>query len=417
MPGASRAMTDCFAWASGKAEPSDCLTADEELELERAGYAIEHGGKDAKLGSGSYGVVYAVRRCDESDVVNSSTSKFCAKVVDRVFEDNSTAVRMLRELKLMRTLWHPNVMTTETVALPASGLWDRVVMVFERYDSDLQKIIYSTTSLAPTHVSWIFNQILQALKYLQKCQIVHRDIKPANILINRNCDVKICDFGLARHRSPSDSTSNDYAAWTDYAVSRWYRPPELLLCCRHPDRDWGSIDIWSAGCVLGELLLRRPLFSSSSSTQQLQRIIDCIGMPPLSTIDRYDHHAQAALREACGGYGLDSTSSEGSPEERLGLILPPEADGFVHVLAKCVAWNFVERWTAAELLELEIFHEYKEFVDGPTRSLDLQTFMDRTSKEDLQVLDGRCVEYCTTRQLRGLMDTELHRHQEAQGFH
>lgn len=94
-------------------------------------------------------------------------------------------------------------------------------------------------------------QLLRGLKYLHSANILHRDLKPGNLLINANCDLKICDFGLAR------TSKSKGQFMTEYVVTRWYRAPELLLCC---DNYGTSIDVWSVGCIFAELLGRKPIF-------------------------------------------------------------------------------------------------------------------------------------------------------------
>lgn len=111
-------------------------------------------------------------------------------------------------------------------------------------------------------------QLLRGLKYLHSANILHRDLKPGNLLINANCDLKICDFGLAR------TSSSKGQFMTEYVVTRWYRAPELLLCC---DNYGTSIDVWSVGCIFAELLGRKPIFPGTECLNQLKLIINILG--------------------------------------------------------------------------------------------------------------------------------------------
>ena len=106
--------------------------------------------------------------------------------------------------------------------------------------------------------------MLRALKYIHSANVLHRDLKPSNLLVNANCDLKICDFGLARTTS-----ENDFM--TEYVVTRWYRAPELLLNAADYT---ASIDIWSVGCIYMELLNRKPLLPGRDYVHQLRSIID-----------------------------------------------------------------------------------------------------------------------------------------------
>jgi len=116
--------------------------------------------------------------------------------------------------------------------------------------------------------SYFFMQLLRGLKYLHSANILHRDLKPGNLLINANCDLKICDFGLAR----TSNGNNQFM--TEYVVTRWYRAPELLLCC---DNYGTSIDVWSVGCIFAELLGRKPIFPGTECLNQLKLIINILG--------------------------------------------------------------------------------------------------------------------------------------------
>lgn len=109
-------------------------------------------------------------------------------------------------------------------------------------------------------------QLLRGLKYMHSANVLHRDLKPCNLLLNANCDLKICDFGLARITSETDYM-------TEYVVTRWYRAPELLLNCSEYT---AAIDIWSVGCILMEIFKREPLFPGRDYVQQLGLIVEVL---------------------------------------------------------------------------------------------------------------------------------------------
>lgn len=105
---------------------------------------------------------------------------------------------------------------------------------------------------------------MRGLKYIHSANVLHRDLKPSNLVLNTSCDLKICDFGLAR-------TSTETDMMTEYVVTRWYRAPELLLNCSEYT---GSIDIWSVGCIFMEILRRETLFPGKDYVQQLKLITE-----------------------------------------------------------------------------------------------------------------------------------------------
>ena len=125
------------------------------------------------------------------------------------------------------------------------------------FESDLDRIIASQQRLSDQHAQYFVYQILRGLKFIHSAKVLHRDLKPSNLLVNSNCDLAICDFGLARGVSPEVA-----GQLTEYVVTRWYRAPELL--CESADYD-EKVDVWSVGCVLGEILGRRPIFKGNSS--------------------------------------------------------------------------------------------------------------------------------------------------------
>lgn len=114
-------------------------------------------------------------------------------------------------------------------------------------------------------------QLLRGLKYVHSAEVLHRDLKPSNLLLNANCDLKICDFGLARTTAETDFM-------TEYVVTRWYRAPELLLNCSEYT---SAIDMWSVGCILMEILKREPLFPGKDYVQQLELITEVFLLPLL----------------------------------------------------------------------------------------------------------------------------------------
>ncbi|GAQ82056.1 Mitogen-activated protein kinase [Klebsormidium nitens] len=216
------------------------------------------------IGKGAYGIVCSA--------INSETQEEVAiKKISNAFENRIDAKRTLREIKLLRHMDHENVIAIRDIMRPLAdiGKYNDVYIVYELMDTDLHQIIRSSQQLSEDHCQYFLYQLLRGLKYIHSANVLHRDLKPSNLLLNANCDLKICDFGLAR-----TSTEKDFM--TEYVVTRWYRAPELLLNCQEYT---AAIDVWSVGCIFAELLGRRPLFPGKDYVHQLKLITEVLGSP------------------------------------------------------------------------------------------------------------------------------------------
>ncbi|RCN52748.1 kinase domain protein [Ancylostoma caninum] len=139
-------------------------------------------------------------------------------------------------------------------------------------DTDLYKLL-KTQVISNDHVCFFLYQILRGLKYIHSANVLHRDMKPSNLLLNATCDLKICDFGLAR---VSDPRTDHTGFLTEYVATRWYRAPEVMLNSKGYTK---SMDVWSVGCILAEMLNNRPLFPGKHYLDQLNLILAVIGSP------------------------------------------------------------------------------------------------------------------------------------------
>ncbi|KAI7752869.1 hypothetical protein M8C21_001699, partial [Ambrosia artemisiifolia] len=241
------------------------------------------------IGKGSYGVV-----CSAYDT--HLGEKVAIKKINDIFEHVSDATRILREIKLLRLLRHPDIVEIKHILLPPSRREFRdIYVVFELMESDLHQVIKANDDLTPEHYQFFLYQLLRGLKYIHTANVFHRDLKPKNILANADCKLKICDFGLARVAFNDTPTA---IFWTvshvrthaylicsqDYVATRWYRAPEL--CGSFFSKYTPAIDTWSIGCIFAELLTGKPLFPGKNVVHQLDLMTDLLGTPSPEAIAR-----------------------------------------------------------------------------------------------------------------------------------
>jgi len=219
------------------------------------------------IGDGSYGFV-------ASATDTTARRKVAIKKVKDVFADVVDAKRILREIKLLNHFdIHENIITIyDLMSVPPNQeYFDDIYIVTNLMESDLERIIRSKQPLSDPHLKYFLYQILRGLKYVHSANVLHRDLKPSNLLVNSDCGLALCDFGLARG---FDAGVNSL---TEYVVTRWYRPPELLLECHSYGK---PVDIWSVGCIFAELLVHDPFFKGENPQHQLEVIVSKIGLPP-----------------------------------------------------------------------------------------------------------------------------------------
>uniref|UniRef100_A0A674PDU9 mitogen-activated protein kinase n=1 Tax=Takifugu rubripes TaxID=31033 RepID=A0A674PDU9_TAKRU len=194
------------------------------------------------VGSGAYGSV-----CSAFDV--KAGLRVAVKKLSRPFQSIIHAKRTYRELRLLKHMKHENVIGLLDVFTPATSLkeFTDVYLVTHLMGADLNNIV-KCQKLTDDHVQFLIYQILRGLKYIHSADIIHRDLKPSNLAVNEDCELKILDFGLARHTDDE---------MTGYVATRWYRAPEIMLNWMHYNM---TVDIWSVGCIMAELLTGRTLF-------------------------------------------------------------------------------------------------------------------------------------------------------------
>jgi p38 MAP kinase len=213
------------------------------------------------IGSGAYGLV-----CSAVDTVNNI--KVAIKKLNRPFQTATHAKRTFRELRLLKHMNHENIIGLLDTFYHGNTLetFNQIYLVTHLMGADLNNII-RTQRLTDEHVQFLVYQMLRGLKYIHSAGVIHRDLKPSNLAVNEDCELRILDFGLAR---PAESEM------TGYVATRWYRAPEIMLNWMHYNM---TVDIWSVGCIMAELLTSRTLFPGSDHIHQLNLIMEILGTP------------------------------------------------------------------------------------------------------------------------------------------
>ncbi|XP_051464117.1 cyclin-dependent kinase-like 5 isoform X4 [Apus apus] len=213
------------------------------------------------VGEGAYGVVLKCRHKETHEIV--AIKKFKDSE-----ENEEVKETTLRELKMLRTLKQENIVELKEAFRRRGKLY----LVFEYVEKNMLELLEEMPNgVPPEKVKSYIYQLIKAIHWCHKNDIVHRDIKPENLLISHNDVLKLCDFGFARNLSEGSN-----ANYTEYVATRWYRSPELLLGAPYGK----AVDMWSVGCILGELSDGQPLFPGESEIDQLFTIQKVLGSLP-----------------------------------------------------------------------------------------------------------------------------------------
>ncbi|XP_061583684.1 mitogen-activated protein kinase 14A-like isoform X1 [Cololabis saira] len=301
------------------------------------------------VGSGAYGSV-----CSAFDV--KMGLKVAVKKLSRPFQSIIHAKRTYRELRLLKHMKHENVIGLLDVFSPATCLEDfnDVYLVTHLMGADLNNIV-KCQKLTDDHVQFLIYQILRGLKYIHSAGIIHRDLKPSNLAVNEDCELKILDFGLARHTDDE---------MTGYVATRWYRAPEIMLNWMHYNM---TVDIWSVGCIMAELLTGRTLFPGTDHINQLQQIMRLTGTPPSCLISRMpSHEARTYIN-----------SLPHIPKRNFADVFIGANPLAVDLLEKMLVLDTDKRITASKALTHHYFAQYHDPDDEPEAEPYDQSFESR----------------------------------------
>ncbi|KAL0076408.1 hypothetical protein J3Q64DRAFT_1771659 [Phycomyces blakesleeanus] len=320
------------------------------------------------IGEGAYGVVCSA--------IQQSTGRKVAIKRILPFDHAMFCLRTLREIKLLKYFQHENIVSILDIVKPATlEDFTEVYLIQELMETDMHRVI-RTQELSEDHCQYFTYQTLRALKAMHSANILHRDLKPSNLLLNANCDLKICDLGLARSANSADENSG---FMTEYVATRWYRAPEIMLTFKEYTK---AIDVWSVGCILAELMSGKPLFPGRDYHHQLTLILDVLGTP---TMDDFYGIKSRRARD----YIRSLPFKRRIPFSRLFPTASPMA---VDLLEKLLTFNPEKRITVAEALEhpyLEPYHDPNDEPDAPPINesfFDFDKYKDQLTKEQLKQL-------------------------------
>ncbi len=284
-----------------------------------------------EVGEGAYGIVLKCRNKENGEILAIKSFKDT--------EDENVQKSMIRELKVLKTLKHDNIVQLKECFKKKGKLY----LVFEYVDKTLLEIIeQKSNGLDQGIIKEYIYQLCKAVNYVHNLDLIHRDIKPENILIKNDTNVKLCDFGFCR------SMPQKGGLLTDYVATRWYRAPELLLGSTNYGKE---VDYWAIGCLMGELTDGQPMFPGDNELNQLVLIQKLLGSLPQYQLDIFYSNPRFA------GYKFENITKPESLERRYYGKLNKTALNFLKMLLKI---DPKERLTGNEILMHPYFDELRQ---------------------------------------------------------
>ncbi|RLN53385.1 hypothetical protein BBJ29_004277, partial [Phytophthora kernoviae] len=258
-------------------------------------------------------------------------------------EKNGFPVTSIREMKILKFLKHPNILELKEIvsssAPPKEGKRPPLYFAFEYMEHDLSGLLnHPRVKFTRTQIQCYMRQLLTGIAFMHRNKIIHRDIKASNLLLNNQGMLKVGDFGLSRFWNEVNAKAGRY---TNKVVTLWYRPPELLMGSTSYDF---SVDIWSIGCIFGELLMGKPILQGKTEIEQLQLIFGLCGMPTEETWPGFFKLPGAADIQIYDKYIC--------PLRERFKNFPPHA---IDLLEKLLQLDPTKRITAAEAMDHDYF--------------------------------------------------------------
>lgn len=303
-----------------------------------------------RLGEGSYGTVYRAKDLKTSEVVALK------KVILHNEKDGFPKVS-IREIRLLFKLKHPNVVEmTEVVVGQQPG---SIFLVFEYCEHDIGALLDAMERpFMPAEVKGLLQQMLRGLAYLHGNFVIHRDLKLSNLLLTNRGMLKLADFGMAREFTspPEPITTN--------VVTLWYRAPELLFGAKQYNI---AVDMWSTGCMFGELLYHRPLMPGKHEEHQCHLICDLLGTPKPKIWPGLEHLPNYQKWEA---------NLPRNDMNNLGVKFPDATDGCLDLINRMLCFDPDRRESAASSLQ----HSYFSEAPAPTEPQWMPSFKEHRNE-------------------------------------
>lgn len=316
------------------------------------------------IGEGAYGMVASANDLQRG-------SKVAIKKISP-FEHQTYCQRTLREIKILTRFKHENIIDIRDIIRASSIEEMRDVYIVQcLMETDMYKLL-KTQKLSNDHICYFLYQILRGLKYIHSANVLHRDLKPSNLLLNTTCDLKICDFGLARVADPEHDHTG---ILTEYVATRWYRAPEIMLNSKGYSK---AIDLWSVGCILGEMLANRPLFPGKHYLDQLNHIMSVLGSPCSDDLS-------CIINEKARNY-LKSLPTK--PKVSWQKVYPNASTKALELLDIMLTFNPSKRCSVEEALSHPYLEQYYDPADEPVSEtpFTFEQELDDLPKERLKEL-------------------------------
>uniref|UniRef100_A0A4W5LLR6 Mitogen-activated protein kinase 15 n=1 Tax=Hucho hucho TaxID=62062 RepID=A0A4W5LLR6_9TELE len=308
----------------------------------------------------AYGIVWKAVDRQTGEVV-------AVKKIFDAFRNRTDAQRTFREIMFLQEFGdHANIVKLLNVIRAQND--NDIYLVFEYMDTDLHAVIKKGNLLKDIHKRYVMHQLLKATKYLHSGNVIHRDQKPSNILLDTDCFVKLCDFGLARSLYQIQEDAGN-PALTEYVATRWYRPPEILL---GSSRYTKGVDMWSIGCILGEMLLGKPLFPGTSTINQIEKIMSAIPHPsPEDVLSIRSEYGASVIQRML-------LRPQVPLEDLLQPSVPPDA---LDLVCRLLVFNPDKRLTAEQALQ----HLYVSRFHNPAKEPSLDHAVILPVDDDVQL--------------------------------